>query len=386
MRRVIIGLDLEKEYSQISYYSDRTGEPETVSIVQNQDKYLIPTPEGLFREKGKETVTGLAEFIHICLSFLNPVPEMSDIYMMITMRKVRQPWIGWIRQACVSLGMPQENVFLQSYRESFFYYVMNQKKDLWIHDAALFEYTQSHITSWMMKADHRTKPALVRVQQGESVELGSAVGRKKEEWNRRRDQKFFQLIQNTFRGEVVSSTFLIGDSFDKTWAVESLQYLCRKRHVFQGRNLYTKGACYAMCQKLHMGKNMDAWLYESEDMVEDNISMQMNIRGQKTDYMLISAGVNWYEAKNHCEILLQDGKELVFYARSMRGGETLAFTILLNGLPERPPKTTRLRIELEFQAADICKVTVKDMGFGEFFPPSGLVWESVLNLEQEEQR
>ena len=51
MRKAIIGLDLEKEYSQISYYSDRTGEPETVSIVQNEDKYLIPTPEGLFREK-----------------------------------------------------------------------------------------------------------------------------------------------------------------------------------------------------------------------------------------------------------------------------------------------------------------------------------------------
>lgn len=32
MKRTIIGLDLENEYSQISYYSDRAGEPETVSI------------------------------------------------------------------------------------------------------------------------------------------------------------------------------------------------------------------------------------------------------------------------------------------------------------------------------------------------------------------
>ena len=54
MRRTIIGLDLEKEHSQISYYSERTGEPESVSIAENQDKYLIPTPDGLLTENGKE--------------------------------------------------------------------------------------------------------------------------------------------------------------------------------------------------------------------------------------------------------------------------------------------------------------------------------------------
>ena len=82
MKRMIIGLDLEKEYSQISYYSDRAGEPETVSIVENQDKYLIPTPEGLLRERGKEKVRDLAEFIKSCISYLRPVTHMTDIFLM----------------------------------------------------------------------------------------------------------------------------------------------------------------------------------------------------------------------------------------------------------------------------------------------------------------
>lgn len=136
-----------------------------------------------------------------------------------------------------------------------------------------------------------------------------------------------------------------------------------------------------MCHKLHIGKNLDAWLYQSKDMTEYNISMQMNIRGQKTDYMLLSAGMNWYDAQNNCEILLDEGKELVLYARSMRGGETSSYTIVLKGLPQRPVKTTRLRISLAYQSAKVCKVTVKDMGFGEFFPSSGLIWESMLNME-----
>ena len=81
------------------------------------------------------------------------------------------------------------------------------------------------------------------------------------------------------------------------------------------------------------------------------------------------------------EILLDEGKELVLYARSMRGGETSSYTIVLKGLPERPVKTTRLRISLAYQSAKVCKVTVKDMGFGEFFPSSGLIWESMLDME-----
>ena len=381
MKRTIIGLDLEKENSQISCYSDRAGEPETVSIVENQDKYLIPTPEGLLKERGKEKVRDLADFIKTCISYLRPIPGMTDIFLMITMREVRQPWIDWLHDACRMLGMDRNNIFLQSYQESFFYYVLNQKKELWNHDAALFEYTQSGIRSWLMKMDNRTRPALVTVMQGEELHLGRQAGRSEEEWNALRDQKFLELIRSTFQKEIVSSTFLIGDSFDKTWAVKSLQYLCRKRHVFQGMNLYTKGACYAMCHKLHIGKNLDAWLYQSEDTTEYNISMQMYIRGQKTDYILLSAGINWYDAQNRCEILLDEGKELVLYARPMRDGETSSFTIELKGLPERPVKTTRLRISLAYQSPKVCKVSVKDMGFGEFFPSSGLIWESMLNME-----
>ena len=243
MRRMIIGLDLEKDYSQISYYSERTGEPESVSITENQDKFLIPTPEGLLSDRGKKPVEALADFIKKCLGYLNPEMDMTEVYMMVTMREVRQPWISYIRSAAEKLGIQRENLFLQSYRESFFYYVINQKKELWFHASALFEYNQSHISSWLMKIDSRTKPALVSVQTGEKIDLGYSSGRSSEEWDARRDQKFLELIQRIFREETVSSTFLIGDNFDKTWAVKSLQYLCRKRHVFQGRNLYTKGAC-----------------------------------------------------------------------------------------------------------------------------------------------
>lgn len=384
MSRTIIGLDLERHYSQISYYSERTGEPETVSIAENQDKYLIPTPEGLFQtaEEAMELGTmSMANFIKTCISYIRPVPEMQGVYLMVTMKEIRQPWIRLIREACEMLGIDRDRVAMQTYRESFFYYLLNQKKELWSHCSALFEYDRSRIASYLLKIDYGTKPALVEVTPGETVELGYPEGRTEEEWDTRRDQRFLSLIQETFRDETVSSTFLVGDNFDKTWAVESLQYLCRKRHVFQGRNLYTKGACYGMCRRLHVGKDLDAFLYRSEDLVEMNVSMKMEIRTKQSDYMLISAGVNWYDADYTCEILLDQTEDLVFYAKSMHGGDTLSFTVKLKNLPERPARTTRLRIHLAFESAKRCRVTVKDLGFGEFFPASGLTWESMLEME-----
>ena len=48
-----------------------------------------------------------------------------------------------------------------------------------------------------------------------------------------------------------------------------------------------------------------------------------------------------------------------------------AVTILLEGFPERPEKTTRVRIELAFLDEKTMKVTLTDRGFGELFPASG---------------
>lgn len=383
MKRTIIGLDLDREFSQISYYSERNMEPETVSIAQNQNKYLIPTPQGLFSltEEAMELgVMTLANFLKSCVSFVRTATDMQQVYMMITMKEIRQPWIEALKNACEMMGMNRENVWLQTHRESLFYYTLNQKRDLWAHKVALFEYEDSRITSYVLDVDYATKPALVTVTPGDEMNLGSRGRRTEDEWNVYRDAKFLEMIQNTFEGESFSATFLIGDSFDKTWAVDSLSYLCRRRHVFQGRNLYTKGACYAACKRLGVGNVLTNYLYKSEDMVENNISMQMTMRGKTSNYLMVSAGVNWFDAEHTCEFILDDTNEVVIYAKSMLGGPAASYTIPLKDLPSRPPRTTRLQLKAVFTSAQRCKVTIRDLGFGDFFPASGLVWESILEL------
>ncbi|MDE6815041.1 MAG: hypothetical protein K2P71_03285, partial [Lachnospiraceae bacterium] len=50
----------------------------------------------------------------------------------------------------------------------------------------------------------------------------------------------------------------------------------------------------------------------------------------------------------------------------------------LEGLPERPKNTSRLKVHVEMSAPDRVTVTIEDMGFGEIFPSSGKGWTSTI--------
>ncbi len=383
MSRTIIGLDLAQGYSQISYYNERNGEVESVSMHKNKENYLIPTPKELFETSQDAMDLGivmLSNFIKACISFIKPVPEPSGICMMITMREIQRPWIGNLKKACEMIGIPADQVLMQSYKESFQCYVLNQKKDVWNQSVALFEYDYDRINAQILKIDRSMKPALVTIEDRHSQKLGFKEGLTDQQWNEKRDQLFLEQIKTVFQNEKISSCFLIGENFDKEWAIDSLQLLCKRRHVFLGQNLYAKGACYGMCKRLGAGKALNDFLYRSEDLVEVNLSMQLQIHGKESRYILINAGRNWFDSRHTFEIILGTENKLSFIVKSMMGGDPDVYSITLTGLPERPERTTRIRIEAEYQDAKHCKITVRDMGFGELFPSSNLVWTSVLNV------
>lgn len=382
MGRTVIGMDLDRSYAQISYYNERSLEPETLSAQENQNRCQIPAPPDLFPliEGNVELgLTTLANFIKRCIQGIRPAVEPEESCIMVTMREVTAQWAEALKEACQMAGFARENVFLQTHRESFCCYTLHQRKDVWLHKVALFEYEDEKIFSYVMDIDYRTKPALVSAEPGPEAVI-RRNGEEDDAWDKLRDQAFLALIQETFQGEPYSAAFLIGDRFDKSWAVESVQMLCRRRHVFQGQNLYTKGACYAAMQRMGIGKKLDHYLYYSEDTVEKNLSMQMEIRGKAGDYQLISAGVNWFEAEHTCEFLISGTNKVVIYAKSIHGGGLESYSIELKGLPKSEDRTRRLMLKLKFIARGRCRATVRDLGFGEFYPSTGSVWESVLEV------
>ena len=52
----------------------------------------------------------------------------------------------------------------------------------------------------------------------------------------------------------------------------------------------------------------------------------------------------------------------------------------LSDLPERKPKTTRLRISAKPVSDSKVKIKIRDLGFGEIVKSSDLTWEYTMSL------
>ena len=136
-----------------------------------------------------------------------------------------------------------------------------------------------------------------------------------------------------FGKRTFSSVYLVGEEFDKSWMGNSLAFLCNRRKVFMGQNLYTKGACYAAMEYARMNRVGD-YLYAGPDMIEQNMGMEMIIRGHQEFYPMISAGVNWYMARAECRVRpgrYQRGDSLL---QEYGGGGTLPYGAAAG--PSRP--------------------------------------------------
>ena len=126
-----------------------------------------------------------------------------------------------------------------------------------------------------------------------------------------------------------------------------------------GQNLYTQGSLLCRYEYARMSRVGD-YLYAGPDMIEQNMGMQMIIRGHREFYLMISAGVKLQAARAECEFVLDDTSEVILYSKSMEG-EELSHTVRLPGLPDRPNRATRLHLSLSFIGKRKCRVRVTDL-------------------------
>ena len=410
VRNIIVGFELGEKASQLCYYDRRTGDAVSLSMKVGTGQYAFPNCVskrpgedewhfGLeveyFVEKQNEVYLDniyracaagrtvsldaeewdagelLGRFIGYALRILGvPDPVKSISGLMITVPALTRPLVENVRKACAYLGFSRNRCFLQSYEESFYYHTLYQRPELWSRQVALFRFDGDLVSFSQLEMDHKTRPVQVRVARGRQVKLSSDPGR--------RDLDFCQLIQESMGTQIFSSVYLVGEGFDQEWAVRSVPLLCRnQRHVFYGSNLFVKGACFGAREKVE-DRNLKGYLYCGNDLVRKNVGMDMLISGSPAYYSLIGAGVNWYEAVGDCEILLDGTRELVFTVSDMEGKQKEKYSMQLPGLPERPPKATRLHIHLEFESDKRCRIHVTDLGLGEMYPASGMEWEETI--------
>lgn len=411
----ILGIELNDQYCQISFYDETKHEPETLEVAV--DNYQIPLILGYYKEQwvyGKEakrlaevkeeyTVSDLyekamrqekvsvggkthdavwllAKFFQLALEQFRHVEYLtfSVPYTDIDISKLLKG-IGQF------IGIPKESVYVQDYKESFCHYMFYQPKELWQYEAALFYCDRNEIKAYMLRRlrtirgrGDETFVAVDEVANAHMKELAAIYPVLNVDKAKDADERFKAFIQSVFDKKVVSSVFLTGEGFENSWYPASLKVLCNGRRAFLGNNLYSKGACYTAYRKCRDFEESPIYLDASK--MTEQICLRMRVNGKEGWYPIVQWGSHWYEADGQWEVLLEDTSDIEIHIESLSSGELQAETVSLAGLPERKDYALRLSIEVMFLDEKTCKITFKDMGFGEFFPPTDFQVEKMIHL------
>ena len=410
IRDLIIGIDIGKEYTQICYYDRKAEEARSLSMKVGASQYEAPgcicyrTDHGDYcvgleaeyfaREKGgimigniydicqkeekiqvageeKEPAELLAHFLRGILKFLGIQDIVKNTRCLcITSPELSTLQVRNYQKACSLAGFSREKYMLMDYGESFYYYALGQKRETWNRSVGWYAFAGDTVTFRKLTINGSSRPVLVKLEDPVSTKL--------EPEDEIRDVEFYRFISKTLGKELFSSVQITGEGFDQQWAQQSVKLLCHQgRKVFYGNNLFAKGACAAGKEKTE-NKALKGYRFLSDSLVMADVGMEMRVMGSPTYYPLIEAGNNWYDSKASCEFILDDTEELVFIVSTYHRPEKRRVGMMLPGIPLRPDKTTRLRLELQYVSSAECKVTVTDLGFGEMFPSSGKTWTETV--------
>ena len=424
----MLGIDLSDEFCQISYlYNKRarfgrgfvnaatggiTREPVTFSAVQGQEAYDIPmvlckrtgssvwlagqaaletaqdgegtAVTGLLRKaredrpvlvEGEEYNAGslLALFMRRCLAMPEPEIAPEQIAAVVFTAPEMDHAMGQvILRAFGRRETGARQVLCESHQESFFSYMLMQDAEQRRAGMLLCEYgSDGNISFSTLLYNRRTSPVVYWARTGQRSIPPSLHGQG-------RDREFTAAVQEFLQQNDASAVYLTGEGFNGGWMKDAAVYLCRGRRVFQGENLFSKGAAYSALLHVDKPSEIPDSIFLAQDALHSNIGIEVLLREQKGYHVLLDAGVKWYNAEVEEDFILENGKEFSILQTPVTGGEPQQLTLHLNGLPDRPDRTTRLRLVLTMPAVDRLRVQITDMGFGEIFPSSGAVWEEVF--------
>ncbi|NLL78690.1 MAG: hypothetical protein GX234_02575 [Clostridiales bacterium] len=420
--RVVVGYDLNDEYAQISYLVLGEKEPETVSVVAGSQLYNIPAVlckrsevnqwfygkealkaaeagEGILVTQllsralgGEEVEVGeekfdavaiLALFLKRSLSLLHfsVAPEQIEAFV-ITVDELNRNAIEVLEQAASALSLKHGKVYLQSHMESFYHYVIHQPQELWNQQVGLFDFSGSYMKTYRLECNRRTTPMVAFIDTQDypgfsrNTTAGADNSARYAEW----DGQLAQAAEKMTQGRIVSTIYLIGEGFDGGWSKQSLKQLCLGRRVFQGNNLYSKGACYGAREKLEESEIEKQYVFLGNEKLKANVGMQVVKRGEDAYFALIDAGYNWFEVEKECEFILESGNSFEILVTPLTGGKPKSVEIVLEGLPRRERGTTRLHMNFRPVGEKRIQIRAEDLGFGDIVPATHQIWQEEFEI------
>ena len=412
VRNLLIGIELTEKHAQLCYFDRKLKDPVSVPMRVGTNLYHFPMElvklpgkeewrigyeaeyflksEGgialpnpfLLAEVGKEAEAEgrkyaaeevLAAFLREALRFLGvPGVVAATEGIGVVCEYLNRTLASVIRKALLLLGFRAGQCFIADFGESFYYYCYSQKVEVCARGLGLIRFYGNMAAFSDLSERRDTKPHTVELKEmgrGELPEEPEA-----------RDEAFSLLVNEWTADKAYSGLFLTGEGFGMDWAKVSLKTLSKAAsHVFEGDNLFAKGSCWMVYELLEK-KSFTGRLYLGPALVRSSVGIDITVQSKQQFFPLIEAGRSCYASDAEYDLILDGQTELLLKVRKHGEKDTETVRLPLDGLPERPERATRLRLTLSCPDENSCHVRAEDLGFGELFPATHLVWETEVAL------
>ena len=431
--QLYLGLDLGPEYTQLSYYNADTREPESVYHEEAKDTYMLPNimfysayhkrmgdnqndcykfidlsgwcvgaRASAYRFEDKGTIVdGIYEstlknenievegrgykasdlmvkmlVLHI-KQFTDTLGGFVIKRLTVTVADTDPRIIQAVRGLKTALRLSHDQFNIVSHLDSGLCYIFAQPEPLRNNSVGLFDFGRAGLDFYRIDMT-RKYPLIVTTQHinyHDKMNL-RRFGRYHEDM----DETFADIVKECTEQVFISSVFLTGLGFSENWMKQSATVLCQGRRVFVGQNIYTKGACYRSLGGVYT-ESLSRYFIDTEQTVKTNIGI--NLMDEKnTFWPIVYGGLEWFNTRGRVVVFLDGTRRIQIVYQDILTEEEYIETIEIYGLPARPPKTTKLSIEVEYYGADKGAIVIRDMGFGNLYPTTNKIYRKEFDISE----
>ncbi|NLK27889.1 MAG: hypothetical protein GX306_06055 [Clostridiales bacterium] len=416
-KKLIVGYDLCEDYTQISCYSYKLHKPVTIGTAEGMDDCPIPTvlcvkydtKQWLFGEDavacaaegggiridhllsklktGEETeildqkfsaISLLEKFLRKSLMLVkNYFPTQLITKLVVTVKDAHPVIVDGIYEALYQLGIERDRGVVMSHVGAYLYYALSQDKALWMNDVGLFDFDEQGLSYYQISLNRRTNPIVAGVKKQDlSDSLNySMIDQRDLDLN----YIFKNIADTVLYKQIITTLYFTGNGFEGEWAESAIKSLCTGRRAFLGQNLYTKGACYA-AKELSGDRKLENYILLNEEMITSSVWIKVYSDARVMEVPLTQAAVPWYEVNETIEVIPEDEAEIEIILRNIMTRDIIRERLVPNHTPDRPKRMTRLGINLTCTSSTNAKITVTDLGFGDFYPETGRMWEFFIEI------
>ena len=316
----------------------------------------------------------LTEYFHALMDMVLGERHIKDIdKLVLCIRKPDINLMDKLTEILVNVGIIKENISIISHEEAFCYYTLSQDKKLYNNMVCMFDLSDEELSYYEFKVVRGTGRNIA-VAEGTDLEEAFHIDILKNDSGRKLgDRIILSCAKKMMEEKIFSAVFLTGKGFESLdWTKDFKEYICRRRRVLSEQGLFARGAAILAMDRL---KPKSEFSYEifCDTRFKTELSLKLVVNNRNSKLILTAAGENWYGYSAYVEFIPSEQNYVDIDIMPVdRYKDKKTARISLNEFPKRPDRCTRVGMRLKLIAPGRLGIVLKDKGFGELYPGSGI--------------